>query len=86
MSGVNGTGAIGGAAAAARYRRFDNPRGSAAGAASERQRERVAAPPASAFDDESPLPTPARLLASLIDRMGGAAGSRVKGSFVNLRV
>jgi hypothetical protein len=79
---VSGTSAIGGAGAAGRYRRYDQPRDGAT--AARGATSRVATP--QNFDEDAALPTPARMLASLIDRMGGAPASRVKGSFVNLRV
>ena len=61
------------------YRRFAQP-----------QSERAAAPAERCTMPPLPVPfeaqTPADLLAVLLDRMGGAQGSRAKGSYVNLRI
>ncbi len=42
--------------------------------------------PEFAARSSSPSNSPAALLGAMIDRMGGAAASRPKGSYVNLRV
>lgn len=76
---VSRSAAVGAAAdAAAGYRRF------AGTGAPARPRESASAAPF--MPAAMPAQSPATLLTTLIERMGGATGSRAKGSYVNLRI
>ena len=75
-SGATVSAALRGPVAVARYQRFDGARDDAAGADRTASRVQAGATPSSS----------ARLLSALIERMGGASGSRPKGSYINLRV
>lgn len=80
---VRSTGGIDSALSAS-YRRFsaDAPRDERAGSASN-----FYVRPLSGLGEGAPYAnSPAALLATLIERMGGALDSRAKGSYVNLRI